>query len=181
MNYYFRFDDLSVNTDGDKFLAMVKWLREVHPGCQIMGAVSPCVFDTGNERVFPALLNRESDHSLFYHTDRCGVPDDLMSACDEVAAHGMAHVDHRLLDLSAQEMSIAMSCALVKTKVFVPPFHKFNSDTEQTCSKHRIKLVRLHDQMVHLGHHPVTADRNYYYLHTHDFTSLDEFKRRIKP
>lgn len=179
MSHYFRIDDVSLNTDRLKLSGMVKELRSVHPNCRIMAAVSPCVYDLQNERTFPELLNRESDFRLFYRVEKLGLPVDLSALVDDVAAHGMIHVDHRLLHKSAQEVSILMSCSLVGCKVFVPPFHKFNRDTEEICSEHGIQLVKIHDRMTHLKFHPVTPDRNYYYFHTFDFKNLDAFQRQI--
>ncbi len=180
MSNFFRIDDLSVNTHPERFREMVRLLRERFPNCRIMGAVSPCVHDlTADERVFPAAWNRESDCRVFYKVRKMGVPEMLMHLCDEIAAHGMAHVDHRLLPQSAQELSIVMSCSLVGSKVFCPPFHKFDRATEQVCSDHGIKLIKFHDKMTHLKFEKVSPERDYYYFHTHDFATMNDFRGQI--
>jgi len=176
----FRFDDISINTDSDHLSKMVGCIRAKHPQSHLIFAISPCVFDTGGERVFPPILNVESDFRVFYKPTKVGIPGkDVLSLADGVASHGMIHVDHRLLDAGAQELSIVLSCALVGSPVFVPPFHKWNDATARVCIDNQIQLVRRHDRMVHLKYHLVTEDRDYYYLHTHDFGSMEEFEKQL--
>jgi len=176
----FRIDDVSLNTDPTRLQEMVGALRTRVPGCFIIGAVSPCVhrLPNGSERVFPSLLNVESDFRVFYRPDRVGIPERLLEHFDEISSHGMVHVDHRLLDRSAQELSIVLSCALVRSDSFVPPFHKWDADTESVCQEHRIRLVKREPSMVHLKYHRYDGPR-YYYLHTHDFPSMADFTAQL--
>lgn len=189
--YKFRFDDISLNTDGPKLEAMIAFLQDYfgpdHVDIEL--AVSPAVFDMSNctglekERVFPATLNREADFRKFYRVEKVGVPDYIwkyrgMGAHFWISAHGMVHVDHRLLSGKAQELSIVTSCALTKSNSFVPPFHKWNEKTEAVCQRHNIHLEKLEPiNTAHLLYHKFYPTIYHYYLHTHDFTYEDFIKR----
>lgn len=174
----FRIDDVSINTNPIRLSEMVGMLRSAHPGCRVMMAVSPCVFKSNDERVFPSMLHREPDFRMFYKSNALGVPYEMVAMADVVAAHGMAHVDHRLLERSAQEMSIVMSCSLVGSRIFVPPFHKYDVDTIAVCEEFGIELARLHDGMSHLKFNKVGAC-DYYYFHTHDFATMGDFGNQV--
>lgn len=175
----FRIDDVSINTNPVRLSEMVGILRSTYAGCSIVMAVSPCVFKSNDERVFPSILHREPDFRMFYKSNALGIPYEMTTMADIVAAHGMAHVDHRLLDKAAQEMSIVMSCSLAGSKIFVPPFHKYDSDTIAVCEEFGIELARLHDGMSHLKFNRV-GDCDYYYFHTHDFATVEDFENQLK-
>lgn len=178
MKYTFRFDDVSINTDENKLDRMLRFLRSTFKPSDlgIMLAVSPAVVDMrgcekrlDQERIFPAIWHTQSDHRIFYRMEKVGVPDWIRQPGVELAAHGMVHVDHRLLKRSAQELSILMSCSLVNCKIFVPPFHKWNAHTEAICAEHEIVLVKYDTSWRHLAFHPFDHRTSNYYLHTHDF------------
>lgn len=193
MRYSFRFDDVSVNTDANKLWKMVEFIRRRLEGeaspirtCEITFAVSLGVFDMKQEvglraeRVFPSVLHTESDFRCFYNLDKIGIPALLNEAAPNgilVASHGIVHVDHRLLSKKAQELSILLSCSLLKTSIFVPPFHKWNDKTEEVCRENLIDLVKF-ENLRHLGYHKFDAANPDYYLHTHDFT-YDQFVARF--
>jgi hypothetical protein len=185
MIYTFRFDDVSLNTDPKKLEKMIQFLRNTFKPkkLRIILAVSPAVFDMrecektlDRERTFPTIWHTESDHRIFYRMQRVGVPQCIAAhRCNgcELAAHGMVHVDHRLMDRAAQELSIVMSCSLLQCKVFVPPFHKWNQHTEQICTEHGITLVKYDPSWRHLVYHAFNHRNPNYYAHTHDFHYQD--------
>lgn len=184
-DYYFRIDDVSINTDAAKLASMVGFLRSKMPECRIMLSVSPMVFDMSacedplmRERVFPAMWHTHSDFRDFYRMNKIGIPPVLEALRREeggveIASHGMVHVDHRLLKRSAQEMSIVTSCALLNTAYFVPPFHKFDERTEAICKEHKFMIIRYDQSYTHLGYHPFDGRKTSYYFHTHDFSYQD--------
>lgn len=192
MTYTFRFDDVSVNTDTSKLDKMIRFLRTTFgpKNVRIILACSPAVCDLSfcenplhRERTFPSIWHTESDHRVFYHMERVGVPpciEAYRAEGIEIAAHGMVHVDHRLLDRAAQEMSIIMSCSLLRCSMFVPPFHKWNKDTEEICTEHTIMLVKFDRSWRHLVYHPFDHRNPNYYVHTHDFHYQD-FCARFPP
>ncbi len=188
--YLFRFDDISVNTNRNKLEEMIRFLRSSFERCRIILAVSPAVIDLSaceelrnRERVFPPHFHVESDFRIFYRMDRVGIPDFLaqfrMLYGIELASHGMVHVDHRLLKKSAQELSIVMSCSLVKANWFVPPFHKWNTKTEEVCAANSITLMKTDNCWRHLAYHDFDPRWFNTYFHTHDF-DLATFKKKFR-
>ncbi len=173
----FRVDDVSINTDLDKLEAQLDYLRGAFAGCEIMVAVSPLVFASQDGRCFPKWLNAFSDHTRAYSVERCGIPDLKRLEPCRYAAHGLVHVDHRLLHREAQELSIEASCALVDAAVFVPPFNKWNADTEAICEKRTICLVKYEDgwRSIEHEHRWRWPDCDKWYFHAH-MTNLEDLK-----
>jgi hypothetical protein len=181
MGYTVRVDDVSVNTDLTALRKRLDILRE-HFGSNlwIILAISPCVFDmqsTNNvndayepERIFPRLLRAHSDHRELYKVNQCGLPDLRDLGQHTRAAHGLVHVDHRLLNYETQELSILGSCALADSKLFVPPFNYWNKDTAAVCREHNIQLIRFEDGWRSMEHTDYNPDYKKYYFHTHNFT-----------
>lgn len=181
----FRFDDVSVNTDPNKLAVMVEFLRMRFSRVSIILAVSPAVHDCSKEpgmekeRVFPKILKVESDTRIFFKPDRVGVPDIIYKVGPvTLAGHGMIHLDHRLLSRPVQELSIMMCCSLVRSKMFIPPFHKWNNDTEHICEKNGVTLIKYTPEWRHLVYNAFDPSSGMYYLHTHDFT-LEHFRSRF--
>jgi hypothetical protein len=176
-----RVDDVSVNLDPQRLHKFLQVAKSKYPLIQILLAVSPMVFNMPKwepknqdkyERVFPAILNAKSDHRVYFEIEKIGIPDWLEGIVSEfdctLATHGLIHVDHRLLSRDLQEMSIITSASLANTKIFVPPFNKYNSDTVSICKEQNIKLVRWEDGWTHLGFHSFQDNGNKYYVHLHD-------------
>jgi hypothetical protein len=168
----FRIDDVSINTDPDRLRRIIAIIRRNVPGADVMLAVSLLVHRMPDEmltreRTFPRELNAFSDHRVFFHVHKCGRPE-LNIFDGRVASHGLVHVDHRLLGREAQEMSILMSCSILGTTVFVPPFNKWNKDTESICNEHNLELVRFEDGWKHIGYNRFDPKHQQWYLHTHD-------------
>ena len=175
-----RIDDISINLNGDRLESLLTRFKNKYPMSQLLLAVSPAVFDMSkqekigvSERIFPSILNAHSDHRVFYEIEKIGIPDwipNLQKKFDAtLASHGLIHVDHRLLDYSAQEMSILTSVSLIRSKIFVPPFNKYNLDTRKICEEHHIDLVKWEDNWQHLSFQEFNDDGRNYYMHLHDF------------
>jgi hypothetical protein len=189
--YLFRFDDVSLNTDRFKLRSMIDFIQSRLSDVRIMLCISPAVHcleqkqeALERERAFPSELKVESDFRQFYLVNKFGLPE-IVYDCRvgkinlALASHGLIHVDHRLLKRSAQELSIVMSCSLVGTRIFVPPFHKWNEKTEAICQEHGINLHKFTPSAWrHLKYHKFDPFQPQYYLHTHDF-SYDGFVERF--
>ena len=179
MKKIFRFDDICVNANMDVVYKMVEFIQKKIQGCEIILCVSPLVHNMtsevgkDSERIFPKILNAHSDFRKFYLVDECGVP----KLPDNItrAGHGLIHVDHRLLSKESQEMSILTSCSLAKARAFVPPFNKWNVDTEEICKEHQIRLVKFEDGWKCMEYNKYDSKHNLWYLHHREFT-LEEFK-----
>lgn len=190
MAIVFRIDDISVNTSEKRLRSQINTLLSQFPEANVMLGVSPLVFDMSEakglitERIFPKILNAYSDHRLYYKASRLGIPDYLAELCMDhrviKASHGLIHVDHRLMERGAQELSILTSCSLADSKIFIPPFNKWNSDTEAICNDAGVELIKFEDGWRHLGYNKIDSrlTKKYYY-HTHDFTD-EGFLEAIK-
>jgi hypothetical protein len=180
-NKIFRFDDVCINADMDLINKMTDFLVNKFPDCTVIWGVSSLLHDMSNEksdiskqRIFPKILNAHSDHRVFYNVDIAGLPEFNKNAV--IASHGLIHVDHRLLDKSAQEMSILVSASLVKSKIFIPPFNKWNKYTEEICKEHNIELIKFEDGWLCMEYNTYYDDQILWYLHAREFT-FDNFKK----
>lgn len=177
----FRFDDVCINADMNLINDMTNFLFDRFPTCVVLWGVSPLVHDMSEEknevtrqRIFPKILNAHSDYRKYYDVDLAGVPD--LNTRATLAAHGLVHVDHRLLPKPAQEMSILISASLVKSKIFIPPFNKWNKDTDEICKEHGIELIKFEDGWLSMEHNKFNESHDRWYLHAREFT-LDNFKK----
>lgn len=170
----FRFDDICINTDMDKAMQIANSIHLRFPGSEIIFAVSPLVHKCNDERVFPKEYTAMSDYRNFYHPTRLGVP--KIESWITVASHGLIHVDHRLLNHKAQEMSILTSCSLVNSKIFVPPFNKWNGYTDAICTEHGIELVKFEDGWLSMEHNEFKRDHKLWYLHHRAF-NMDKLNK----
>lgn len=177
----FRFDDVCMNADMGLIRSITAYMKELYPTCRIIWAVSPMVHVMSvpnvveQQRVFPKKLNAYSDYRRFYEVDMCQIPSIMNDEQTYLASHGIVHVDHRLLEYAAQEMSILISCSLLKTKTFVPPFNKWNHITESICEKNHIKLIKFEDgwqsmEYNSLGARGLLRHRELWYLHAREWT-----------
>lgn len=174
----FRFDDVCVNSSHDNRCAISHFLKREY-NAEIIWAISPLCskseFET--KRVYPKIWNAYSDYRQFFRMDNCVVvasPDYVVRA-----THGLIHIDHRLLEKPAQEMSILVSASLVRANIFVPPFNKYNKDTEDICSENSIKLIKFEDGWRCMEHEPYDPEHDMWYLHARDWT-LDKIKEWFK-
>lgn len=169
----FRFDDVCINADMQLIQRMTDYLFNEFYHCEVIYGVSPLVHRmlTGDpvkdQRVFPEMLNALSDYRHFFRVDMAGVPE--IDPRVTRAGHGLIHVDHRLLSKEAQELSIVTSCSLVNASTFIPPFNKWNADTESVCQKNAIDLIKFEDGWLSMEHNKFT-DGNLWYLHAREWT-----------
>lgn len=173
MGYKFRIDDVSINCYGVGTVFITTWLMNKFPGCEVIYGVSPMVHNSVGKRVFPKEFTAMSDYKNFYMVETCGIPKmpngDKMDNRATIASHGMIHVDHRLLTKECQEMSILVSCSLLKSEMFIPPFNKWNKDTEDVCKEHGIELIKWEDGWRSAEHNKFSPDITKWYFHERDF------------
>ena len=168
----FRFDDVCINSDMANTNAITDYLFEKFPTCEIIWAVSPLVHEGCGERVYPKIFNAHSDIRYFFKPNRLGLP--KIHKRVKVAGHGLIHIDHRLLTKEQQEMSILISCSLIGANIFVPPFNKYDDNTEEICDKNGIRLISFSDGWLSMEHNEyMLYDR--WYLHAREWT-LDKVK-----
>ena len=176
----FRFDDVCINADMELIIKMTDFLVERFPDCVVLWGVSPLVHDMeyeksdiSKQRIFPKILNAHSDFRKYYEVDKAGLPEFHPKAT--LASHGLVHVDHRLLTKEVQEISILVSASLVKSKIFIPPFNKWNKFTQEICDEHGIELIKFEDGWLCMEYNKYIEDQNKWYLHAREFT-FEKFK-----
>lgn len=181
MSKIFRFDDVSINTDMILLNDMTNFLFDKFNDCKVIWGISPFVNDMSNQknevlrqRIFPNIFNAYSDHRIFYKVDLVGIP--TLHSKVIMASHGLIHVDHRLLSKEAQELSILTSASLVKANFFIPPFNKWNKDTESICNEHKIKLIKFEDGWLCMEYNNYDSNHDRWYLHSREF-KLNDFKK----
>jgi hypothetical protein len=64
----------------------------------------------------------------------------------------------------------------VKSKIFIPPFNKWNKDTDDICKEHGIELIKFEDGWLSMEHNKFNDIHNKWYLHAREFT-FDNFKK----
>ncbi len=179
----FRFDDICINANMEDTIEIATHIKEKIPNSKIIFCVSPLVHDMSDEvgkskeRIFPKILNAHSDFTKFYQVDDSGVP--LFPDWITRAGHGLVHVDHRLLTKETQELSILASCSLARASIFVPPFNKWNKDTEDICKANNIELIKFEEGWLCCEYNSYNPKHNLWYLHAREFTPK-EFKKWIK-
>lgn len=176
----FRFDDVCVNTDLPQFRKTLNVIYKYNHDAHILLAISPIVFSQTQlpidqqQRVHPRTLTAMSSLTPYFLGQSCGIPD--LRAVTEghdriiLAGHGIAHVDHRLLNRETQELSIMMSCSLARATTFVPPYNKYNQNTIDICKELGFQLVRFEDGWKHVLHNEFDPKHERYYLHPYDMT-----------
>ena len=179
----FRFDDVCINSDIELHNQMTDWLFEKFPHCEVIWAVSPLV-SSGAEpgRVFPRVWSAYSSWDIHCHYDTFGIPNIHPKVTR--ATHGLIHADHRFLPYEAQRMSIHLSARLIGASLFVPPFNKWNEDTERACGATR--LIKFENGWRSMEHN-LHTDKNWtcgepgrsfpgqqWYLHAREWT-MDKF------
>lgn len=163
----FRNDDVSGTTDIQRMLSCYDVIRSVFPESQILSAVS--ILSKGNPigSVYPGVPFKNNPQKWFYDVDR-GFDFDFLSCMEssKVVSHGMLHFDHSKASYDTQEMSILTSCNLLKTNIFVPPFNKFNLDTEIICKENNIFLVGKDEKWLSLETNKFNPEHKHWYFHS---------------
>jgi hypothetical protein len=171
----FRIDDISLNTDIDELEKIIDVLK--FNGHDVMLGFSPCCSSKAeNGRVFPKIHSAMSDNRIFFEVDRVGIPH--INRKYIAAGHGIVHADHRLLNYAQQELSIITSCALCNSKIFIPPFNKWNNDTEDICIRNGIDLIKFEEGWLSCEHNKFIDSHDKWYFHAHCF-GLNELKAWI--
>jgi len=140
-----RFDDVSPSLDWLRLRDLVTVIRTAFPGTAFWFGVSIISATSEDGAVYRDPPFKDRPLQWFYAVDKIGIPDIRRLHPDSdwvLGSHGLLHVDHSKLTLQAQEMSILTSCNLLNAKVFLPPFNRFNEDTERICQENGIFLVK---------------------------------------
>ena len=72
-------------------------------------------------------------------------------------------------------MSIITSCSLAQGKTFIPPFNKWDKNTESICEEFGIELIKFEDGWLCMEYNSFDPEQELWYLHSREFT-LEDFK-----
>lgn len=190
----FRFDDISPNTNLIKLSHMTEFLIKNNLFDEIWYCISlfahdpeiqyhksePQKTDLEKERVFPNIFKAFNDYKNFFLVDKFF--NEFINLKKQIhkkvklVSHGLFHIDHRLLTKEVQEVSIMVSCNFVNSFIFVPPFNKFDGNTENICDEQGIKLIKWEDDWLHLKHNKYDKSHEKYYVHTFDLNEKEFYK-----
>lgn len=158
----FRLDDISPNTDLFEVSSMSLRIKDIYPSSELWFSFNPFAKKNNEGSVYSDVPFKDKPKDFFYDID---VIRPWIHFDGKIVSHGLLHCDHSRLGYDAQEMSILTSCKYIGTDVFVPPFNRWNSDTSEICSKHKIRLVKLTDGWKSLEHNDFDSTHNLWYFH----------------
>jgi hypothetical protein len=75
-------------------------------------------------------------------------------------------------------MSILTGSSLSESHIFVPPFNKWNKDTEEICEENKIWLVKFEHGWRCLEYEPFDEKHELWYLHAREL-SIDNIEDAI--
>jgi hypothetical protein len=170
MSRVFRNDDVCSNTDLGHLHTIVSTIRRCFPQAELWLGVTAFSKHSLEGSVYPTPPFRGNPKQAFYEVDEVVGPDllgFLKNSLGDVTlcSHGVWHLNHAELGYELQEASIVSSCRYLKTNIFVPPFNQWNSDTQDVCRKHRIRLIKQQDGWRSLEWNDFDPDHPLWYFH----------------
>jgi hypothetical protein len=167
----FRDDDVSANTSPGHLQDIYNIINDFPGEHQILSAVSIFSRHTDDGAVYPSAPFKDKPVPWFYDVDQCVGNLTITN----VAAHGLFHVDHTKITRDAQEMSILASCNYLETRTFVPPFNRWNEDTQDICKENNISLVGPGEKWLSLEFNDFDPNHKLWYFHSWRYTA-EEFR-----
>lgn len=133
-----RVDDVSPNTDIHDLNHACHYLKN-ELNAEIWYCVNMFSKKTPGS-VYPHLPMRGRGLNYFCDVDKVfedrNFPDFV-----KVVSHGLIHAEHGELDKQTQYLSIMTSCNFLNTKIFVPPFMSYDSNTKEICDMNNVQLI----------------------------------------
>jgi hypothetical protein len=163
----FRCDDVNPNTDFFELDLMHKVIMQMFPLAEFWSVASILGKWNNQGSVYPGAPFKDKPLQWFYDVDECHLYKNLPG---KTVSHGLLHADHSEMAPSAQELSIVVSCKLLDTKIFVPPFNRHNIGTSIICEKHGIELVNVKDGWKCLDREDFDPSHSKWYFHPWRFT-----------
>lgn len=102
----------------------------------------------------------------------------LLPDLENIASHGLWHLDHKHVHADLQEHSIVSSCRLLGTDLFVPPFWRWSDITKKICGDHGITLWTQGD-WINLDHNDFVEGHTRYLLHSWTMTP-EQLEAKLK-
>jgi hypothetical protein len=172
----FRNDDVCASTNYASLSMLYDVIRRNYPNAKIWSCISMFSKNNFQGSVYPDLPLKDRSRGYFMQCDEYFKEPAIDLGVK--ASHGLIHLPHDEMNYQEQEISILTTCNILKTKLFVPPFNRFNGNTVDICQKHSIRLVRPDDGWRSLEFEPFNPDHDLWYFHSWRFTP-QEFKEKI--
>lgn len=110
---------------------------------RIILAVNILGRDCNEGSVYPDVPFKDKKKSFFYDVNNLIDFESIPDGDDvQLASHGLLHMDHSKCGKEAQELSIVTSCNFLETNLFIPPFNRYNYNTELACGSNNIRLMK---------------------------------------
>lgn len=164
----FRNDDVNSNTNLEHLREIYAVIAEFFPNAEIWSSISLFSRQTNNGSIYEDVPFKLKPKEWFYRVNQFFEIKKLLPK-SVITSHGLFHADHSFLQIDAQEMSILSSCSLLHTNIFVPPFNKYNSDTEGICKDNHIRLVKP-DGWKNFEYEEFDPNHRCWYFHSWRFT-----------
>ena len=170
-----RNDDVNPNTDLDKLNTMYSIIKE-HTNAEIISAINIFAKRSNKESVYPDVPFKDKPVDYFLDVD-------CMDRFKNVnlyrrASHGLYHFDHTKISKEWQKFSIQVSCKMLCTTLFVPPFNRFSNETEEICDELGINLLGRYEYWRSLDFEEFDSTHSFWYFHSWKFT-LKQLKEKI--
>ncbi len=165
----FRDDDVSFNTDKKKINHMYGIIHTLFPNAEVWTGITLFAENNFKGSVYLDTPFKDKEVNWFYKKADSFMDIYRHPLC-KVVSHGLYHIDHSKVSRDTQEMSILGSCSYLKTKIFVPPFGRFNQDTKDICFDNSITIGHG-DEWKSLEYNDFDSNHKFNYFHSWRFTS----------
>ncbi len=164
----FRNDDINPNVRLEIVDRYYDIIHSLFPNADIISCVTLMGLQNYKGSIYPKTPFKDNPIEFFYNVDSF-IKEVHTYPNTQIASHGLMHLDCTKLDYQSQELNIVTSCNYLKTKLFVPPFNRFNSITEDICNKHSITLIKP-DIWKSLEYECFDSNHNNWYFHSWKMT-----------
>ena len=171
----FRIDDVNPSTNLEELSRITNFISFYYPDAEIWNCVSLLGKHNTLGAVYPDPPFKDRSARFFYGVDSVLKP---LTLNGKIVSHGLLHFDHSEASYETQELSILTSCNILQSSKFVPPFNRYNYDTEKICLENGIDLVKVESGWVNLDFHDFNEIDEFFYFHPWRHTA-DDFIKKI--
>lgn len=158
-----RNDDVNFNTRHGHLGGIYGTIHSILPDAEIWSCVTVFAEKNSKGSVYADIPFKDKDVNWFYKNAN-SVMVDYRHPLFKIASHGLFHIDHSRVSRETQEMSILGSCSYLNTKIFVPPFNRYNQETINICLSNNIEIKI--DGWLSIEHNPFDINHRMWYMHS---------------
>jgi len=168
-NIIFRNDDVCKNTNIFKLKKVYDVLTTYFSDCRIINCINVISRKTNRGSVYDEVPFKDNPVKWFYDINQFMDKELIEQLPFEKASHGLFHVDHTKIHRDTQLMSIMGSTSYIGTTMFMPPFARWNEDTQSVCRQCGIKLLTDGRQWKSLEFEKFDPEHKFWYFHSWRF------------